>query len=100
MSTTTAAAPPFTDSGEIFWLFRISFYYYAVIGFLTVIIVSYPVSLLTGGFDNELDESLLTPLFRSKRYKAQMKNDGVPYKGVNEAMTELVRHNDVETKVE
>lgn len=61
--TTTA-----TTIEETFWLFRISFMYYSFIGLMVVIIVGYPVSLMTSD-DSILDERLLTPFMRSKEYK-------------------------------
>lgn len=57
---------------EIFWLFRISFMYYSVIGFIVMMVVSQIVSLLTGGASQRIDEELLTPLFQSRAYKEQM----------------------------
>lgn len=53
---------------EGFWLFRISFMYYSFIGLMVVIIVGYPISLLTSD-DSIVDERLLTPFMRSKEYK-------------------------------
>lgn len=56
-----------TESNEvddIFWLFRISFIYYSTIGFLTTMIVGYIISALTGGFHQQIDERLLTPIKR------------------------------------
>ncbi|XP_037034061.1 sodium-coupled monocarboxylate transporter 2-like [Bradysia coprophila] len=66
--TTTAM----TTHDEGFWLFRISFMYFSLIGFITVIVVGYPVSLLTAD-DSILDERLLTPFMRSKEYKEKAK---------------------------
>lgn len=50
---------------ETFWLFRISFMYYTLIGCATVWIVSYSISLLTE--QNEiLDENVLAPFMRKQ----------------------------------
>lgn len=55
---------------EIFWAFRISFMYFSFIGIIVVILVGYPVSLITATEnDAVLDERLLTPIMRSKEYK-------------------------------
>lgn len=42
--------------------------YYSFIGLMVVIIVGYPISLMTTE-DSILDERLLTPFMRSKEYK-------------------------------
>ena len=57
-----------TQADEEFWLFRISFMYFSLIGFILVIAVGYPVSLITAD-DSVLDERLLAPFLRSKEYK-------------------------------
>lgn len=48
-----------------FWLFRVSFMYYSLIGCATVWIVSLPISLLTKS-DEVVDEKLLAPFLRAK----------------------------------
>lgn len=48
---------------EIFWLFRISFMYYSLIGFLASALVAYVVSKFTGGCE-DIDERLLAPYIR------------------------------------
>lgn len=55
----------FPSDEQIFWLSRISYMYYTMIGCLTVWIVSYPMSLLTKS-DKEVDERLLAPFMRRK----------------------------------
>lgn len=45
------------------WFFRIGFLYYSTIAQVIVILVGYPVSILTGGCD-DLDERLLAPFIR------------------------------------
>lgn len=51
---------------EIFWLFRISYMYYTLIGCATVWIVGLPISLLTKPNLN-FDEDLLAPFMRRDR---------------------------------
>ncbi|CRK91471.1 CLUMA_CG005138, isoform A [Clunio marinus] len=51
------------DNSSIPWIFRINYMYYSLIGTILVIIVGYPISLMTGGTKN-LDQKLLSPLFR------------------------------------
>ncbi|GAB0091925.1 hypothetical protein DMENIID0001_068400 [Sergentomyia squamirostris] len=51
------------SSEDVFWLFRISFVYYGLIGLCVNLLVSYLASLLTGG--NVIkDERLLAPFLR------------------------------------
>ncbi|KAJ6639769.1 Sodium-coupled monocarboxylate transporter 2 [Pseudolycoriella hygida] len=52
-----------TSASEAFWLFRISFMYYAFIGFALVFIVGYPISLMTGK-GKHIDDVLLLPYKR------------------------------------
>lgn len=68
------------------WLFKISMMYYSFIGFIFVFVVGYPISLMTGGGNNETDEILLTPLFRSKEYKQRQREDrrsAIYFAGIN-----------------
>lgn len=53
-------------SDDTFWLFRISYLYYTMIGCVTVWIVSYPVSLWTEPNEIE-DENLLAPFMRKSK---------------------------------
>lgn len=46
--------------------------YYAFIGLIVTMIVSQMVSWLTDGAEQNIDESLLTPLFLSRKFKAQL----------------------------
>lgn len=44
--------------------------YFSFLGFIVVLIVGYPISLMTSDeSDLVLDERLLTPMMRSKEYK-------------------------------
>lgn len=58
---------------------------------MLTMLVSYPVSYWTGGYEDELDESLLSPMFRSQRYKDQMKKNKTQYKDINTALGELTQ---------
>lgn len=53
----------FFDNSTVPWFFRIGFMYYSLIGTLIVLIIGYPISLLTGGC-SDLDARLLTPIVR------------------------------------
>ena len=64
-----------TNVEEAFWLFRISFMYYAFLGLATVFIVGLPISLLTGGQKTPLDEALFAP-FRRRTAKATQTDQG------------------------
>lgn len=79
---------------DIFWLFRISFMYYAVIGITVTIAVSHVVSLLTGGAKQHVDESLLTPLFQSQKYKEQQqrKRNETKYVTIDQMLIELKKN--------
>lgn len=44
------------------FLFRISYYYYSLLGFLATTAVAIPLSFFTGGFHQTIDKDLLTPL--------------------------------------
>lgn len=74
------------DVSNIPWLFKISMMYYSLLGFILVFLIGYPISLMTGGGNNETDEILLTPLFRSSEYKRKQKEDrraAIYYAGIN-----------------
>lgn len=80
---------PDIDVSETPAIFRISVMYFTLIGNIVVFIVAYPVSLLTGGGSNEIDEILLTPYFRSKNYTSKCvvvndKKDKVIYSKINQ----------------
>lgn len=89
----TSNTHPLVEQDEILWVFRISFWYYGLLGFVITFVVSYVVSLLTGGYDDELDESLLSPMFRSQRYKDQMKQNNAEYKDIDTALNVLRQTN-------
>lgn len=55
-------------------IFRLSFMYYALLGTLLLFVVALPVSWATGGCA-PFDERLLTPLLRSKEWKAKYQTD-------------------------
>lgn len=76
---------------EIFWLFRISFMYYSFIGFIITIFVAQLVSLLTDGAAQNIDESLLTPLFQSQKYKDEQyrKKHETKYVTIDQMLIEL-----------
>lgn len=66
MANALSTAEKYTDMDEsIFWLFRISFMYYALIGCAIVWIVGLPISWLTKT-DKPVDENLLAPFIRKK----------------------------------
>lgn len=60
-----AATPETAQDEQLFWLFKVSFMYFTMIGCLTVWIVAYPISLLTQS-GPEVDDSLLAPFLRRK----------------------------------
>lgn len=75
-SSDTTPAPENDPTDAIPWIFKLSMMYYSFIGFVVVLAVGYPISILTGGNSgNEIDEILLTPLCRSKEYKQKRKQD-------------------------
>ncbi|XP_022915695.2 sodium-coupled monocarboxylate transporter 2-like [Onthophagus taurus] len=49
---------------DVFFLFKITYYYYSLIGVLTVIIVGMIVSWITKNEKEEVDENLITPWMR------------------------------------
>ncbi|XP_055697908.1 sodium-coupled monocarboxylate transporter 1-like [Phlebotomus papatasi] len=57
-----------TESEDVFWLFKIPFVYYSLIGLVINLLTSYIVSLLTGGNTVE-DQGLLAPFLRDKTIK-------------------------------
>lgn len=94
IDATTNSSHSAVKEDEIFWMFRISFWYYGLLGLIIMVVVSYVVSILTGGYSDELDERLLTPLFRSQRYKDQLKENEAQYKNIDTALRELNQQND------
>lgn len=54
-----------TEQDDMFWLYRISFMYYALIGCTIVWIIGYPVSVLTGCTELT-NENVLAPFMRRK----------------------------------
>lgn len=91
-STTPAThLPSAVGNPEVFWLFRLSFMYYALVGLVVMVIVSHIVSRLTGGSTQDIDESLLLPQFQSKDYKERVSNinKSTKYTGVNQNVVEL-----------
>ncbi|KAJ6647887.1 Sodium-coupled monocarboxylate transporter 2 [Pseudolycoriella hygida] len=72
-SSTTVTSTPDED----FWLFRISFMYFSFIGLIVVIVIGYPISLVTYDDGSILDERLLTPFMRSKEYKSKERLSGL-----------------------
>lgn len=81
--------PTDVEPQEVFWLFRISFMYYSVIGFIIMMVVSTIASSLTGGAKEAVDENLLTPLFQSKKFKERANQLQTKYAGINEALAEM-----------
>lgn len=75
---------------DVHWVFRISFMYYAFIGLILTCLVAYPISLLTGGTE-DLDEILLTPLVRSKKYTDKLNKirDDVKYAELDQSLKVL-----------
>lgn len=55
---------------DVFWLFRVSFMYFSLIGCATVWIVGWPISLLTNRSEI-VDEKLLAPFLRTKPINEQ-----------------------------
>lgn len=91
-STTPATTlPSIVASAEVFWLFRLSFMYYALMGLIVMVIVSHITSRLTGGASQDLDESLLLSHFQSKEYKERMskRRNTAEYTEVNQTAVEL-----------
>lgn len=78
--------PILLDEG--FWMFRISFMYFSFIGFITSILVGYPVSLITSD-DTILDERLLTPFMRSKEYKEKERRFEAEYSQIEQKQFEM-----------
>ncbi|XP_055701883.1 sodium-coupled monocarboxylate transporter 2-like [Phlebotomus papatasi] len=66
-STIVNYSTQLNDSEEIFWLFRVSYMYYALIGVFLGITSGYIASILTGGNTIE-DQRLLAPFLRRKPY--------------------------------
>lgn len=64
--------PIVADDGndELFWLFRISYKYYTLIGCATVWIIGYPISLCTKS-NKVIDDILLAPFLRRKNKKIE-----------------------------
>ncbi|PSN54836.1 hypothetical protein C0J52_02935 [Blattella germanica] len=76
MNATLESCPDDTD--EVFVLYRISYWYYAVIGTLTVIIVGMTVSFLTGLQDpNNINVTLIAPFLRNIIKRKQVSEEVV-----------------------
>lgn len=55
------------------FLYRISYYYYSLLGFLATTAIALPVSFFTGGFKQTIDKDLLTPVIHPFLRKAPKK---------------------------
>lgn len=65
--------------------------YYAFIGLIVTMIVSQLVSLLTDGAKQNIDESLLTPLFQSRKFKYQqeLKRNETKYVTIDQMLIDM-----------
>lgn len=70
-NSTTFITDVDADNSNVHWIFRIGFMYYSLLGSLIVLVVGYPISILTGGA-KDLDEKLLAPFLR-KSYRKNVK---------------------------
>lgn len=62
---------------EVLWVYRISFYWYTLMGAALVILIGFPVSLFTRNTDDDItDERFITPLLRRKSKVLQQANKG------------------------
>jgi hypothetical protein len=67
------------DPESVYWLFRISFMYYSVIGTIIAMVVGYVVSLLTAEPDHFVDDKLLAPFMRRfNPQRPKKEKDGFP----------------------
>lgn len=81
------------DNVEIFFLYRITHYYYSVIGALTVFIVGIPISLLTrDDKKDKVDRKLLSPIVR---WMVPDDKEQVNYYNVEKAIKILSVHNNI-----
>lgn len=78
---------------NVFWLFRISFMLYSVIGFIVAMVVGQVVSWLTGGSSQPIDENLLIPFFQSNEFKQRMKRreNDTRYTTVDQMLIEMTK---------
>ncbi|GAB0087058.1 Sodium/solute symporter [Sergentomyia squamirostris] len=60
----SVAADGVSSAEDVYWIFRLNYMFYALVGFIVVLAVGYPVSLLTDGGRVE-DENLLTNCVRA-----------------------------------
>lgn len=65
VNTTTYVVDGDADISDVPYIFRINYMYYSVLGLIVMVLVGYPISILTGGTEN-LDEKLLAPFLRKK----------------------------------
>lgn len=65
--------------------------YYAFIGIIVTMVLSQIVSLLTDGTEQNIDESLLTPLFQSWKFKVQqeLKRNETKYVTIDQMLVDM-----------
>lgn len=78
-------------SEKVFWLFRISFLLYSVVGFLVATVVGQVVSWLTNGAAQQIDENLLIPFFQSKEFKQRIRRreNDTKYVTIDQMLVEM-----------
>ncbi|XP_055685230.1 sodium-coupled monocarboxylate transporter 2-like [Lutzomyia longipalpis] len=70
--TNIATTTPFSEAeDDVAWIFRINYMFYAFVGFILVLAIGYPVSVLTGDGERVKDEKLLAPFLRRKHEQHQ-----------------------------
>lgn len=79
----------------VFWLFRLSFMLYPVIGFVVSMVIGQVGSWLTGGTKQQIDENLLIPFFQSVEFKqrvhGQQCEQSTRYTAIDQMLVETMR---------
>ncbi|XP_059617498.1 sodium-coupled monocarboxylate transporter 1-like [Phlebotomus argentipes] len=89
-STIPSTDQTIAEEDDMHWIFLISPMYYSLIGFLIILFVGYPVSLLTGGCDLP-DERLLCHFVRSREFKERQsrKEEEAKYAKIDQTLKDL-----------
>lgn len=78
------------------WVYRISFYYYGLLGCTVTFVIGVVVSLLTGGRNQKVDRDLLSPVI----YCMLPEEQKYDYKTVEHAMRVLVKNTKDEENIQ
>lgn len=106
LNSTTIHPQPMVNgtNNGVFWLFRISFMLYPVIGFAVSMVIGQAMSWLTGGHQQQIDEHLLLPFFQSAEFKERQRRrqrqqeNSTRYTTIDQMLVEMMKKEKEEHK--